>query len=233
MGNESERKITKTNRTALAANATNKAMTQNDSKRMGAAVITPMDNEVVTNAINGKEFLEQRLLLCLPNVHQISGMGGIIKTVAAAILAVTYLTEELEEISINVFVRDAVNSQLTELTSEVRSLLDDTKSKVGELIQNVDTTKAIEAKRDEAMWYNPMPVHLSTPCHMPTQDSQPEKVLGRDSVGSTRANLLCLADIVLSPSTILFLFVFLFSKLVIIPWDSMESSHMLVSQVCI
>jgi hypothetical protein len=143
------------------ADAASKATTRNDSRRTGTSIAALADSDEVTNANDGRGFLEHRLLLCPPNeeftlasliscLHQVSRMGGITKTVAAAVLAVTFLAEELEEISINVFVRDAVNSQLSELTNEVQSLVEDAKTKVGQLIGGIDTTaRAAAATRDE------------------------------------------------------------------------------------
>jgi hypothetical protein len=161
MANDPGKKPAKNNnRVVSAADTANKATTRGDARKTGMPIVTPADNKEVTDANEGREFLEKRLLLCLPKeeftltsliscLHQVARMGGITKTVATAVLAVMYLAEELEEISVNTFIRDAVNSQFTELTSEVKLLLTDTQEKLGEMIHNTDKVKTTDALRRE------------------------------------------------------------------------------------
>ena len=69
-------------------------------------------------------------------------MSGITKTVATAVKSATCLAEELEETSINTFVRDAVNSQLNELTLDIKMLVNDAREKINEHVQNIPAVKA-------------------------------------------------------------------------------------------
>jgi len=113
----------KTNKVTLAAGPANKPTTRNDAKKTGAALVVPEECEEVSSPGEGRKFLEQRLLLCPPSeeftlasliscLHQISRMSGITKTVATAVKSATRLAEELEETSINTFVRDVVKCLL-------------------------------------------------------------------------------------------------------------------------
>ena len=62
-------------------------------------------------------------------------MPGITKTIATAIQSIALLADEFEETSINETVRDAITSQLSELTSDVKLLIDDAKQKIDKHIQ--------------------------------------------------------------------------------------------------
>jgi hypothetical protein len=143
-----------------AAGTVNKPTTRNDARKTGVTVNAPADEEEVSSAHEGRKFLEQRLLLCPPNeeftltsliacLHQVSRMSGINKTIASAVKSVTCLAEELEETAINTFVRDAVNSQLNELTLDVKTLVRDVKEKITEHIQMLPTPAAKTGNDDK------------------------------------------------------------------------------------
>jgi hypothetical protein len=152
MANDTAKNLMETkknsSRETTAAGTANKPSTRNEVRKTGVAVTTPTEIEEVSTVNEGRKFLEQKLLLCPPNeeftltsliscLHQISRMSGITKTVATAVKSITCLAEELEEVAINTFVRDAVNSQLGELTTDVKTLVNDIKEKLTEHIQTI------------------------------------------------------------------------------------------------
>ena len=128
--------------------------------RAGTATTPSVGNNFdVHNALEGRKFLEKHLLLCPPGepitytsfascLHQISNMTGVTKTAANAIRAIALLADEFEETAINETVRDAVNTQLTELTLDMKSLVADAKEKIDAHIQTrlaSSGTNAMEA----------------------------------------------------------------------------------------
>jgi hypothetical protein len=107
---------------------------------------TQLAKEDVHNVIDGRRFLEKRLLLCPAGepitttslatcLHQISEIGGIGKLIGNAVRAAVYLAEEIEENAISEVVRDAVITQINELAEDVRALVDDAKTKIDEHAQ--------------------------------------------------------------------------------------------------
>jgi len=137
----------------------NRSVTEGRKTRAGTTTDTPLagGSEDVKNASEGRKYLEKHLLLCPPGrpityasfsscLEQISRLPGITKTAATAIQSIALLADEFEETSINETVRDAVTSQLSELTSDVKLLIDDAKQKIDEHIQ----TKSAEIGNNAA-----------------------------------------------------------------------------------
>src|SRR5438309_1309499 len=97
----------------------------------GTAMTLSVENNFdMRNTLEGRKFLEKHLLLCPPGepitytsfttcLHQISNMTGVTKTAANAIRAIALLADKFKETAINEMVRDAVNTQLTELTLDM------------------------------------------------------------------------------------------------------------------
>jgi len=121
--------------------AANRPITRNETKRTGVAVPPPSTGDDIRDATQGRFFLEERLLLCptgepttnsslIACLHQISNMKGATKPVASAVRAVAFLIGELEETAVNEIVRDAVTTQLNELTADVKLLVNDVKEKI-------------------------------------------------------------------------------------------------------
>lgn len=139
---------------------TNKPMTRSDMKKTGTSIIVE-DQEDIKDATEGRKFLEKHLLLCPPGepinntvmstcLHQISRISGVPKQAVNAIRALAYLTEEMEEITINEIVREAVISQLNELTTDMKALVEDVKEKIDEHIQQMPTEKnSTEATKNQ------------------------------------------------------------------------------------
>jgi hypothetical protein len=97
----------------------------------------------INDEIEGRNFLERHLLLCPPGeppnhnslatcLHQVSQMAGVTKPVGNAIRSVTFLLGEMEETQINGILKEAFDSQITELTSDMATLIDNAKEKMNE-----------------------------------------------------------------------------------------------------
>jgi hypothetical protein len=131
------------------ATTTDRPSTRSTTNQTGAAtaVTALLEKDDVHNANDGRRYLEKYLLLCPAGeplttnslgycLHQISEMKGIKNDVANAVRAAAYLIEEIEEHSVNVVVRDAVISQLNELTQDMKSLVEDAKEKFDTYVQS-------------------------------------------------------------------------------------------------
>jgi hypothetical protein len=136
-----------------AAAKTKVSQNKPNTRKAGAPTTTILSKEDVRNAVEGRRFLERKLLLCpagepITNVslayclHQISESGGISNLIANAVRAAAFLAEELEENSVNIVVRDAVLSQLGELTQDMKSLVEDAKEKIDSYVhsKSLETT---------------------------------------------------------------------------------------------
>jgi hypothetical protein len=102
---------------------------------------TQLTKEDVHNAIDGRRFLEKRLILCPAGepittaslatcLHQISEMAGITRIIGNAIRAAAFLAEEIEENAISAVIRDAVITQVNELAVDMKALVDDARTKI-------------------------------------------------------------------------------------------------------
>ena len=69
------------------------------------------------------------LSICL---HQISAMAGLHKPAINAIRSVAFLLDEMEDTQINETVKEALDSQMTEFTSDFKLLIEDAKEKINE-----------------------------------------------------------------------------------------------------
>jgi hypothetical protein len=119
--------------------------TRNEIKKTGN-LKTPEDLQDIKNAQEGRSFLEKLSLLCPPGeplthealsvcLHQISAMAGLQKQAVNAIRATAFLLEEMEEDAINLVVKEAFDSQISELTLDMKTLIEDAKSKIDEHIK--------------------------------------------------------------------------------------------------
>ena len=73
-------------------------------------------------------------------------MGGIAKPAMNAIRSVAFLLEELEETQINGMVKEAFDSQMTEFSTDMKSLIEDAKDKINNHIKETEgrLTKAMD-----------------------------------------------------------------------------------------
>ena len=71
--------------------------------------------------------MHDSLSTCL---HQISAMASVPKLVLNTIRAIAFMLEEMEETQINITVKEAFDSQITEFTSDMKILIEDTKEKI-------------------------------------------------------------------------------------------------------
>ena len=100
----------------------------------------------IKDHIDGRKFLEKHSLLCPPSEppshtslsicpHQISAMPGHQKQAINAIRSVAFLLDEMEVTQINETLREALDSQLTELSSDMKMLIGDAKEKIDEHVK--------------------------------------------------------------------------------------------------
>src|SRR5271168_5582719 len=101
------------------------------------------DHQDVKDPLEGWKYLEKYSLLCPPGeppthqslticLHQISALAGVPKQAVNAIRSVAFLLGELEDSQINITVRDALDSQMTEFTSDFKMLIEDAKERIDE-----------------------------------------------------------------------------------------------------
>ena len=65
-------------------------------------------------------------------------MAGIQKPILNAIRFIVFLLEELEETHINITVKEALDSQITESTSDMKLLIEDAREKINEHIKTFE-----------------------------------------------------------------------------------------------
>jgi hypothetical protein len=96
--------------------------------------------------LEGRKYLEKHSLLCPPGepptheslstcLHQISVLAGVPKQAVNAIRSVAFLLGELEDTQINTTLREALDSQMTEFTSDFKLLVEDAKEKLDEHVK--------------------------------------------------------------------------------------------------
>ena len=114
--------------------------TRNEVKKSGN-LKTPEDLQEIKNAREGRKFLEKLSLLCPPCepathealaicLHQIAAIAGVPKQALNAIRSAAFMLEEMEEDAINLVVKEAFDSQMTEFTSDMKALIEDAKEKI-------------------------------------------------------------------------------------------------------
>ena len=130
---------------ANATEAVTGMSTRAADKRLGALTVT-INKGDISNAVDGRSFLEKRLLLNPPGepitngslatyLHQISEMPSINAQISTAVRSAAFLAEEIEEGSVNEMVWDAVVSQLNELAQDLKILMEDAKEKFNGYVQ--------------------------------------------------------------------------------------------------
>src|ERR1700678_1676071 len=101
------------------------------------------EHQDIKDSLDGRKFLKKHYLLCPPGeppthsllsscLHQISALAGVPKQTVNAIRSVAFLLEEMEDLQINITVRDALDSQMTEFTSDFKMLIEDAKERIDE-----------------------------------------------------------------------------------------------------
>ena len=124
----------------------------------------------IKDPIEGRKFLEKHLLLCPPGesamhtslatcLHQVTAMAGIPKPATNAICAVAFLLKELEDMQIIMTIREALDSQMTEFSSDIKLLIEDTKEKISNHILTTEnllpksTTQSPSQQRQSTTTY--------------------------------------------------------------------------------
>src|ERR1700678_994800 len=105
---------------------------------------TPIEEQQdIKDSLDGRKYLEKNSLLCPPReppshsllstcLHQISAMAGVPKQSVNAIRSVAFLLEEMEDTQINISLREALDAQMTDFTSDFKMLIKDAKEKIDE-----------------------------------------------------------------------------------------------------
>ena len=139
--------------------------TKPNTRSTGASTLVE-ETQDIKDHLDGRKFLEKHSLLCPPGeppshtslsicLHQISAMGGLQKLTINAIRSVAFLLEEMKVMQINETLREALDSQLTELTSDMKILIEDAKEKIDEHV------KATEERLTDLA--ATLPAHLKQP----------------------------------------------------------------------
>ena len=158
------------------------------TRRTVNSVLMPEELQDIKGTKEGRKSLEEHSLLCplgkpvtntAPAIclHQISALSGVPKQTMNTIQATAFLLEEIEEFAISEMVREALNSQLTEFMADMKTLVEDARTKIdGQLNTAIkQITKVVRAllpqqKKPELNQPEqqgcPMLQHLSTHLHM-------------------------------------------------------------------
>ena len=124
-----------------------KTMAERAGARVGAtrdsSSPTPEPQQDINDANEGRKFVEKHLLLCPagePATHdslatclfQVASLAGVNKQAVNAIRAVAFLLGDMEETQINGILKEAFDTQITELTSDMATLIQDAKEKLSD-----------------------------------------------------------------------------------------------------
>ena len=110
---------------------------------------TPEIEYDINDEAEGRSYIEKHLLLCPPGeppthaslatcLHQVSALPGVTKPVLNAIRAVTFLLGEMEDTQISGILKDAFDSQITELMTDMATLIEDAKNKLDEHFKDTE-----------------------------------------------------------------------------------------------
>jgi hypothetical protein len=119
-----------------------------NTRRSGPSAIVE-EHQDVKDSLEGRKFLEKFTLLwpagepathqslhtCL---HQISALAGVPKQAVNAIRSVAFLLEEMEDSQINNTLKEALDSQMVEFTSDFKLLIEDTKERFDEHVKSAE-----------------------------------------------------------------------------------------------
>ena len=127
------------------------------TRKTGSNIATPEESQDIKDSLEGRKFLEKYSLLCPAGepasngsiaycLHQISVMAGIPKQAVNAIRASAFLLEEIEELAINETIRVAFDSQITEFTSDMKTLIEDANLKIDQHLKEAveQATQAVK-----------------------------------------------------------------------------------------
>ena len=117
-----------------------------NTRRNGPSSL-PEELQEIKDSLEGRKYLEKHSLLCPAGepathtslatcLHQISQMAGLQRPATNAIRSVAFLLDEMEDLQVNETIKEALDSQMTEFTSDMKILIDDTKEKIEEHIKN-------------------------------------------------------------------------------------------------
>ena len=135
-------------RNPLNPTNTTRPNTRNDARRNGTSTVVEKLQDI-KDSLEGRKYLERHSLLCPEGepashtslsicLHQISAMAGVQKPVINAIRSVAFLLDEMEDTHINETLREALDSQMTEFTSDMKLLIEDAREKINEHIKDAE-----------------------------------------------------------------------------------------------
>ena len=142
--------------------------TRYNTRRNGASTIVE-EVQDFNDALEGRKYLEQHLLLCPAGepashqslatcLHQISSLPNTTKPVINAICAVTLLLEEMEDTQIYTAVKEAVDIQINEVTTDIQKLIEDATDKLNNQFKQVEA-KIASLKPPTQTMINNQPIH--------------------------------------------------------------------------
>ena len=122
--------------------------TRPNTRRNGPPTLIE-EHQDVKDSLEGRKFLEKHSLLCPPGeppthmslsicLHQISMMGGMPKQAINAVRSVAFLLEEMEDTSIHETLRSALDVQMTEFTSDMKTIIEDAKEMLNNNAKTVE-----------------------------------------------------------------------------------------------
>ena len=144
-----------------------------NTRRNGASTIIE-EAQDFNDALEGRKYLEQHLLLCPAGepalhqslatcLHQISSLPNTTKPVINAICTVALLLEEMEDTQIYTVVKEAVNIQINKVTTDIQKLIEDAMDKLNNQFKQVEAKIASLKPLTQTMFDNqPIHSHAST-----------------------------------------------------------------------
>ena len=114
--------------------------TRPNTRRNGTSIIIEELQEI-KDSLEGRKYLKKLYLLCPPGepashqslytcLHQISALSGIPKPAVNAIRAIAFLLEELEDTHLQQTLKDTLDTQVNEVTTNIKLLTDDAGEKI-------------------------------------------------------------------------------------------------------
>jgi hypothetical protein len=155
----------KSNSDNARSQANSSMATRPNTRRTGPPSLIE-DHQDVKDSVEGRKYLEKHSLLCPPGepashpslvacLHQISAMSGLPKPAINAIRSVAFLLDEMEEIQVHDTIRIALDSQMTEFTSDMKLLIEDAKAKINDHVKSSEERLAMSTQTVTTPTRNP------------------------------------------------------------------------------
>lgn len=158
--------------------------------RSSASSTIVEEMQEIKDSTDGQKFLEKHILLCPPGeiithtslsicLHQISAMPGLQKQAINAVRSVAFLLEDMENTQINNTLREALDSHLTKLTSDMKTLIEDAKEKIDEQVKLAE--ERLSSTIEPASQYRPLSTSYASVLVNPPAHANP-RVAAREGI---------------------------------------------------